>query len=105
MKTEKKCTMCKEVKTLDHFRRDHTREDGFHPYCKECQREIRKRARNTEGNAFREGEKRRHKEYELRKRNRIYESLTPLQKASFYLKKYHKELKDKVLKELENGNS
>lgn len=85
----KRCTICNEFKSLDHFRKDKSRADGFHPWCKECQRLKRKIARNTDGNAFREGEKRRHKEYALRKRGLLQEEKSPSQKASENLKKYY----------------
>lgn len=83
--------------SIDNFRCDHTRRDGYHPYCKDCQRELRKRSRNEEGNAFREGEKRRHREYVLRLKNRLYESLNPTQKAVMNLKKYHENMRLKRL--------
>lgn len=58
----KRCSICKEYKTLDHFRKDRTRIDGFHPWCKECQKEKRRIARNSNDIA-KEGERRRHEKY------------------------------------------
>lgn len=85
----KRCSLCNEYKSLDHFRRDKTRADGFHPWCKDCQRIKRRINRNKEG-AAKEGEKRRHKEYELRKRGLLKESLSASEKASYNLKEYYK---------------
>ena len=58
----KRCSLCCLELTLDHFRRDHTRKDGFHPWCKECQRKKRKEYRNNNP-ITKEGEKRRHARY------------------------------------------
>lgn len=52
----KRCSLCCLELTLDHFRRDHTRKDGFHPWCKECQRKKRKEYRNNNP-ITKEGEK------------------------------------------------
>ena len=52
------CAICKETKEIIEFRRDKTRKDGFHPYCKTCQLQYR---RKDPTNLIRlEGERRRH---------------------------------------------
>ena len=84
------CSLCHQEKTLDHFRRDKTRLDGFHPWCKECQRIKRREARNN-SEIVREGERRRHEEYNLRKSNKLFEEISPSEKASSNLKKYYQD--------------
>ena len=34
----KTCSICHRELTLENFRKDRTRKDGFHPWCKECRR-------------------------------------------------------------------
>lgn len=58
----KECKICLEEKELTEFRRDRSRKDGFHPYCKPCQKVYRRKDPN---NLIRiEGEKRRHQKYD-----------------------------------------
>ena len=51
-------SICHRELTLENFRKDRTRKDGFHPWCKECQRIKRKESRNNNEIA-KEGERRR----------------------------------------------
>lgn len=39
------CRNCKEEKPIDNFCKDKSRKRGHHPYCKDCQREIKGRNR------------------------------------------------------------
>ena len=32
----RKCTVCKEEKSLSNFRKDNSRKDGIHKTCNEC---------------------------------------------------------------------
>jgi hypothetical protein len=58
---EKNCFICKQTKSISEFRRDKSRRDGFHPYCKTCQLTYRRKDPN---NLVRiEGERRRHRKY------------------------------------------
>lgn len=97
---EKTCTKCEEKKTISNFRRDRSRKDGFHPYCKSCQQQYRRKDPN---NLVRiEGERRRHREYNLRQRGRLKDELTPSQKSTKHLKKYYRENPEAI--ELIRGN-
>lgn len=91
---EKICTICKKSKDLSHFRKDRTRKDGYHPHCKECQKNYR---RIGDSEIRKEGERRRHKEYRDRKAGLLVNELSPSEKSSLSLKKYFLE-NPKVLK-------
>ena len=38
----RKCTVCKEEKSLSNFRKDNSRKDGIHKTCNECNNKIQK---------------------------------------------------------------
>lgn len=59
---DKNCVLCKIIQPFSEFRRDRSRKDGFHPYCKSCQKRIRKEAYNN-NSVVREGDQRRHQKY------------------------------------------
>lgn len=59
---KKTCSLCKEEQLIEEFRKDKTRKDGYHPYCKSCQKRIRREAYNNNPVA-REGDRRRHQTY------------------------------------------
>lgn len=58
----KNCVCCGTPKELIEFRHDKSRKDGFHPYCKSCQKTLRQKAYN-ENPLVKEGDKRRHQKY------------------------------------------
>lgn len=58
---KKICIKCHRELEISSFRKDKSRKDGFHPYCKECQLLYR---RKDDKNLVRiEGERRRHQKY------------------------------------------
>lgn len=81
------CSICHRELTLENFRRDRTRKDGFHPWCKECQRIKRKESRNN-NEVVKEGERRRHKKYNQGKGKDTRRKYRQLPKAKAYRKKY-----------------
>lgn len=44
---EKQCSQCKELKQLKYFGKDKNRHDGYHCFCKNCQKENSQRNRDT----------------------------------------------------------
>lgn len=81
------CSICHRELTLENFRRDRTRKDGFHPWCKECQRIKRKESHNN-NEVVKEGERRRHKKYNQGKGKDTRRKYRQLPKAKAYRKKY-----------------
>ena len=51
---DKKCTKCKEVKSLDEFNKQKTSKDNLQPYCKECCRIVSKKYREENREHYRE---------------------------------------------------
>ena len=83
----KTCSICHRELTLENFRKDRTRKDGFHPWCKECQRIKRKESRNNNEIA-KEGERRRHKKYGQGKGKETQRKYNQLPKVKAYCKRY-----------------
>ena len=83
----KTCSICHRELTLENFRKDRTRKDGFHPWCKECQRIKRKESRNNNEIA-KEGERRRHKKYGQGKGKETQRKYNQLPKMKAYCKRY-----------------
>lgn len=100
MINKKICTLCKDEQLIEEFRRDKTKKDGFHPHCKTCQRAYRKQNRSTDSVA-KEGERRRHYEYNRRKEGKFEDVLSPTAKSSLFLKKYYSENPDVLEKKKE----
>ena len=63
---KKQCIKCELEKDLDQFRKDNTRKDGLHPYCKECckvPQEVQRARNQAFYAANKEREKQRQKNY------------------------------------------
>lgn len=57
------CTLCRREQSLEYFRRDRTKRDGYHPHCKTCQRQYRRANYHKENSIAKIGERRRHQDY------------------------------------------
>jgi len=81
----KRCSKCKDVKSIKEFLEDKTRKDGLYPQCKKCVSEYQKKYRSKNKDKL----KKRHKEYlELNKQAR-----------SEYQKKWQKDNRENIKKQ------
>ena len=74
--SDKKCTVCKEVKPLDEFNRKSAAKDGLQSACRECSHARFKAYYDKDREAHRKAVKERNKKVTTTNRQKLYEYLS-----------------------------